>query len=46
MVVALGACALAAWVAPASVVPGAALQALGAHYIVVTIPGSVCLCRI
>ena len=37
----LAACVLAAWVAPASVVPGSALQALGAHHIAVLIPGSV-----
>ena len=41
VVVPLAACALAAWVAPARVVPGSALQALGAHHIAVLIPGSV-----
>ena len=41
MVVSVAACALAAWVAPARVVPGSALQALGAHHIAVLIPGSV-----
>ena len=37
----MAACAMAAWVAPASVVCGSALQALGAHHIAVLIPGSV-----
>ena len=37
----LAASALAARVAPASVVPGSALQALSAHHIAVLIPGSV-----
>ena len=45
MVVPVAACAMAAWVAPASVVCGSALQALGAHHVVIVILGSVAAVR-